>query len=126
MIFLVVFSNSFDLLKQISCDGDCYQRFFGTCIPRLSHKNIKHICPEYSCIWVSADSCFSPFLSSKIPHLESGHVAFPSLCQTPNVTSFEAYASGVIGHRFEKVINAHGFENWTSIYEFHKGHRFEN
>jgi len=42
------------------------------------------------------------------------------------VTSFEAYASGVIGRRFEKVRDAYGFKNWTPILEFQKGHRVEN
>jgi hypothetical protein len=37
----VVFSNSIGLLKHISCDGHCFQRIFGTCIPLLSHKSIK-------------------------------------------------------------------------------------
>ena len=54
------------------------------------------------------------FLSSRIPHLESGHVAVPSLFQKPSltgVTSFEADVSVVFGSRFEKVRNSHGFEN---------------
>ena len=32
----------------------------------------------------------------------------------------------VSGRRFEKVRNDHRFENWTSIWEFEKGHSFEN
>ena len=37
-----------------------------------------------------------------------------------------AYVSDVIGPRFEKVRNGHRFENWTPIWEYEKGHIFEN
>jgi hypothetical protein len=59
------------------------------------------------------------FLSSRIPHLESGLVACPSLFQKSPLTgvmSFEDYVSDVIGRRFEKVRNGHRFENWTPIW----------
>jgi hypothetical protein len=49
---------------------------------------------------------------------ESGLVPSPSLFQNQvltGVTSFEVYASDVIGRRFEKVKNGHIFENWTPI-----------
>ena len=45
----------------------------------------------------------SIFGSLRIPHLESG------------VASFKGYVSDVIGRRYDKVKNAHIFEDWTSI-----------
>jgi hypothetical protein len=36
------------------------------------------------------------------------------------------YVSYAIERQFEKVRNAHIFENWTPISEFEKGHRFWN
>jgi hypothetical protein len=45
----------------------------------------------------------SIFLSSRIPHLQSG------------VASFKGYVNDVIGCRYEKVQNGHIFENWTPI-----------
>ena len=77
------------------------------------------------------------FFLSRIPHLEFGLAASPSLLQKHSltgVTSFEAYVSDVIERRFEKVRIGCRFEDWmrldvdlslTYIYILHRMYRLK-
>ena len=52
--------------------------------------------------------------------------SFPNSQMDDLLVRIRAYVNDVIGRWFEKVRNSHTFENWTHIWEFEKGHRFEN